>query len=85
LGYKKGKDFSQMPKIFLRTRGKSLIAYEKKKHISIDKAELSINEDSIFIKFPLSILENPDYIFSRIILKGKIRALYIAAWTILKI
>jgi LmbE family N-acetylglucosaminyl deacetylase len=84
LGYKKDLDFSFLPKIFLKVKGSYKIAYNKRKMISTEAVVVSLDSANMFIRFPLAKLNYPDYIFSRIILKGKIFALHIAPWVLLK-
>lgn len=84
LGYKKSLDFSLMPKIFFKVKGKYKIAYNKRKRIPVNGIEVSVNSANMFIKFPLAAVNYPDYIFSRIILKGKVFALHVAPWVTLK-
>jgi hypothetical protein len=74
-----------MPKIFFKVKGKSVIAYDKRKMIYIDDLKATSRGDAISIKFPLKVLDNPQYIFSRMILKGKMLALYTSAWRILQL
>jgi LmbE family N-acetylglucosaminyl deacetylase len=84
LSYKKNLDFSFMPKIFLKVKGNYKIAYDKRKEISAKGIIVFVNSANMVINLPLSKLNYPDYIFSRIILKGKIFALHVAPWVKLK-
>ncbi|MFA6282038.1 MAG: PIG-L family deacetylase [Candidatus Omnitrophota bacterium] len=85
LGYKSDKDFSLMPKIFFKAKDRTVIAYDKRKMIFIENLKTISRGNSIVIKFPLKALDNPQYVFSRIILKGKVIALYASAWRILQL
>jgi hypothetical protein len=84
LGYRKDLEFSLMPKIFLKAKGSYKIAYNKRKMISVKAVGVKANRSSMSIKFPLYILDYPDCIFNRIILKGKIFALHIAPWSVIR-
>jgi LmbE family N-acetylglucosaminyl deacetylase len=85
LGYKKDKSFASMPKIFFKAKDNAVFAYEKRKRIFSDEIKAVSQDNVISIKFPLQVLDNPDYIFSRVILKGRIFALYTTAWRLLKL
>jgi LmbE family N-acetylglucosaminyl deacetylase len=84
LGYKKSRSFSYMPKVILKVRGEHLIIYEKRRPAFINATSMVIDRNKLFIKFPLTGLENPDYIFSCIILKGTIGSFNIMPWSIFK-
>ncbi|MDP2922956.1 MAG: PIG-L family deacetylase [Candidatus Omnitrophota bacterium] len=84
LGYRSDLDFSFMPKVFLKAKGKYIITYEKRKRFIMDGVEATADETNMFIRLPLKALSDPEYIFSRIVLKGKVFALHIAPWAILK-
>ncbi len=85
LGYSSTKDFSLMPKIFFKVKDRSAIIYDKRKRIFIDNLKTISRGNAILIKFPLKALDNPQYVFSRIILKGNLLALYASAWRILEL
>ncbi|MFA5271526.1 MAG: PIG-L family deacetylase [Candidatus Omnitrophota bacterium] len=85
LGYKSDKDFSLMPKIFFKVKDGSIITYDKRKRIYIDNLKATSRGNTITIKFPLKALDNPQYVFSRMILKGKVLAVYASAWRILQL
>lgn len=85
LGYSKGKDFSLMPKIFFKAKGNTVIAYERRKRIFIDGIKINSKKDLISISAPLKALDNPDYIFSRVILKGELLALYAGGWQVIEL
>ncbi|MDD4954691.1 MAG: PIG-L family deacetylase [Candidatus Omnitrophica bacterium] len=85
LGYKEDKDFSFMPKLFFKAKDTVVIAYEKRKRILANGIKVNAKNNSVLIDVPLKILDNPEYIFSRIIVKGKILAIYAGGWQILKL
>lgn len=85
LGYRSDKDFALMPKIFFKVKDRSVIAYDKRKRIFIDNLKAVSRGNTILIKFPLKALDSSQYIFSRIILKGKVLALYTSAWRVLRL
>lgn len=85
LAYRKDKDFSLMPKIFFRAKDNTMMVYEKRKRVLIEGAKTNSDKNHISIIFPLKALENPDHIFTRIILKGRVLALYAGPWRILEL
>ncbi|MCK9614811.1 MAG: PIG-L family deacetylase [Candidatus Omnitrophica bacterium] len=85
LGYNNAKDFSLMPKIFFKAKDHMVIAYEGRKRIFIDGIKINSKEDLVSIIVPLRALDNPDYIFSRIILKGKLLAVYAGGWQVIEL
>ncbi|MDD4182356.1 MAG: PIG-L family deacetylase [Candidatus Omnitrophica bacterium] len=85
LGYRKDKDFSLMPKIFFKAKDNVVFAYERRKRIFIDGIKINSKEKSISISVPLKALDNPEHIFSRIILKGRVLAIYAGAWQVLEL
>lgn len=85
LGYSMAKDFSLMPKIFFKAKDTIVIAYDKRKRIFIDGIKINSKEDLVSIAVPLRALDNPDYIFSRVILKGKLIALYAGGWQVIRL
>jgi len=85
LGYSKDKDFSLMPKIFFKAKDNIVIAYEKRKRIFIDGIKINSKKDLVSISVPLKALDNPDHIFSRVILKGKLVALYAGGWQVIEL
>jgi LmbE family N-acetylglucosaminyl deacetylase len=85
LGYRQDRNFSEMPKLFLRAKNKRVIAYANRKAFRIPGAELISRGNELFLKIPLWSLGNPEYIFSRIILMGKVFSVYVAPWRLLVI
>ncbi|MEI8350151.1 MAG: PIG-L family deacetylase [Candidatus Omnitrophota bacterium] len=85
MGYRYDKDFASMPKIFFKAKGSVMFVYDKRKRIDVKGARLSASGHTLVIRFPLSELKQPQYIFSRIILKGRIFAVHVAPWVILKL
>ncbi|MFA5337429.1 MAG: PIG-L family deacetylase, partial [Candidatus Omnitrophota bacterium] len=85
LGCSKDKDFSLMPKIFFKAKDNIVIAYEKRKRIFIDGIKINSKKDLVSISVPLKALDNPDHIFSRVILKGKLVALYAGGWQVIEL
>ena len=80
LSYKKGKDFSLMPKIFFKAKDNTVIIYEGRKRIFIDGIKMKPKENLVSISVPLLALDNPDCVFSRVIMKGRVMALYAGGW-----
>lgn len=85
LGYKKDKDFSSMPKIFFKAKDNVVISYERRKRVHIDGIKVSSKGNTASIDVPLKALGNPEYIFSRIVVKGKIVAIYAGGWQIIEL
>lgn len=85
LGYSKGKDFSLMPKLFFKAKDNVVVAYEERKRVFIDGLKVNAKENYVSIVVPLKALGNPDYIFSRVIAKGKFLAVYSGGWFILEL
>jgi hypothetical protein len=85
LSYRHDKDFSLMPKIFFKAKDGSIIVYDKRKRIFVDSLKAVSHGNTILIKFPLKALDDPNYVFSRIILKGKVLAVHTSAWRIIEL
>ncbi|MCK9573884.1 MAG: hypothetical protein M0R20_05775, partial [Candidatus Omnitrophica bacterium] len=85
LGYSSTKDFSLMPKIFFKAKDNTVIVYERRKRIFIDGIKINSKKDTVSISIPLKALENPDHIFSRVILKGRFVALYAGGWQVIEL
>jgi len=85
MGYRFDKDFALMPKIFFKAKDSVMFVYDQRKRIQVKGAQLKASGSTLVIKFPLACLQEPHYIFSRIILKGRVFALHVAPWIILKL
>ncbi|MFA5008785.1 MAG: PIG-L family deacetylase [Candidatus Omnitrophota bacterium] len=85
LGYSKDKDFSLMPKIFFKAKDKTVIAYERRKRIFIKGIKIKEKDNLVSITVPLAALDNPGHIFSRVILKGKLLAVYAGGWEVMRL
>ena len=85
LSYKKEKDFSDMPKIRLIITRNSLIVYNKRRKLFLTGAAMDVTGDSITVKLPLSLFDNPYYILAR----GKIYTddapSELSSWRVLKL
>jgi len=85
LGYKSGKEFSSMPKIFFKAKDNTIFVYEGRKRIFVDGIKMHPKKNLVSISIPLKALNNPDYIFSRVILKAKVMAVYSGGWQIIEL
>lgn len=65
LPYKKGKDFSDMPKLRLLVTRTNILAYNKRRKLFSSGIAMNVQDSSIIIKIPLEVLGSPDYIFAR--------------------
>jgi LmbE family N-acetylglucosaminyl deacetylase len=81
-GYKKNKEFSEMPKINLRIDLNGYFAYDQKKTIPKDGIEVQKTSNEITVKIPLKDLDNPDKIIFSATTSTGLRSLDLMPWRI---
>ncbi len=84
-GYNKNLDFGQMPKIQIPINLLGIHLKDKKQTLSVKKIKY-IREGKVFtMKIPLSLLGDPDYIFTYVRAHGRSLPIETSAWRILKL
>lgn len=83
LGYSKGKDFSNMPKIHVMIGATGIKIMDKNVLISAREDQPVYDGNSLIIKVPLDSLGNPDYILSSAETKTRDIPLDATAWRII--
>ncbi len=89
LPYSKSKDFSAMPKLFIKLGVLGVSVKDKTKKIKIQGAKIIKktvkSKKSLVLKIPLESIGNPDYIFCRIKKNLVKLPIDITSWRIIKI
>ena len=83
LGYNKGINFAQMPKIQLNFGLSGLHIKEKKQPLFIKNVQFLSKGNELILKIPLFVLGNPKYLFSCVRTHFKALPLNDSAWRVL--
>ena len=83
--YKRGVNFSTMPKMNLRLLGNHIFARDGGRRVRGSEIQYDLNKRSILIRIPLKLLRSPDYLFvSAQTLQNDI-SLDFGSWKMLKV
>jgi LmbE family N-acetylglucosaminyl deacetylase len=83
LGWKKGKDFSMMPKLYISVDNRGVRIKDKKKPLFVKGIETQRSGGTVVVKIPLSVLGNPTNLLSNIRSQRKDLPLSDLAWRVL--
>ena len=64
LGYRKGSEFSAMPKLSIQLGFNSMVVKDKKQRINSGKVQLTEKDNLLILRVPLSLLNGPDHILA---------------------
>jgi LmbE family N-acetylglucosaminyl deacetylase len=84
-GYKKGRDFGQMPKIQVPINMLGLHLKDKKKMLSVKKIKYKNKGKMWTLGIPLSLLGDPDNVFSYVRAHSRSLPIETTAWRILEL
>lgn len=84
-GYGRNKDFAAMPKIAIDIGPEGLHVKDKKRVLFVNKIQLSREGKTLFLRIPLSLLGDPDYLLAHFETTSKGLPLDDTSWRIIAI
>ena len=85
LGYRKDLEFSKMPKLTINIGLNSLVVKDKKQRINGGKVQLTEEGNTLILKIPLSLLNDPIYILACIKAGSIVLPFEDTAWRVIQL